>query len=176
MLTKNSKHPLPPELAEDIKIALRKCYSCNKCVSGCPMAHEMDFPPSILIKWLAVGEIDKILTSNMLWMCSSCQSCYSRCPFEIDIPEVIDSLKEYASRNNLVKKEKDVHLLHKIFLSNVKRYGRIHEAGMIGEWKMRSRKWFQDLTLGAKMFLKGKLGIVPEKVKGQDEIKRLFGK
>ncbi len=67
-----------------------------------------------------------------------------------------------------------MQLFHKIFLSNVKRFGRIHEASFIGQWKIISGKWFSDLALGKKMFLKGKLPLFPQRVKNKEEVRKLF--
>ena len=167
---------LPKEIQKEIKEAVKKCYSCSKCTSGCPVAKEMEYPPSLLVKWLATGDIEKILRSKTIWVCSSCQNCYSRCPFEINIPHIIDRMKEYAGKGGLAKKERATRLFHKIFLLNVEQFGRIHELSLIGGWKMLSGKWFSDLAMGAKMFLKGKLSIFPEKIEGRKEVKKLFKK
>lgn len=165
---------LPPEIYNEIREAFKKCYSCGRCVSGCPVAGEMDFSPSLMIKSMALGNFDKILASNAIWVCSSCQNCYSRCPFEINIPHIIDLLKEHAHKNRLSKKERATRLFHQVFLSCIRRSGRIHEAAFIAQWKIRSGKWFDDIGLGIRMFLKGKLAIFPEKVKSQKEIRELF--
>ena len=169
-----SKLSLPEEIRKEIDEALRKCYTCSKCTSGCPVASEMDYPPSTIIKWLALGQYDKVLKSKAIWVCSSCQNCYSRCPFEVNIPHIIDLLKEHAYQNKISSKERAIQVFHKAFLSSIKRYGRIHEASFIGEWKIFSGKLFNDMSLGLKMFRKGKLAIFPEKIKQQSEIKKLF--
>ncbi len=168
------KKLLPQEIQKQIDEAVKKCYTCSKCTSGCPVAPEMDFPPSLLVKWLALGDIEKILKSRMIWVCSSCQNCYSRCPFEINIPHIIDLMKEYSNKDKLARKERATRLFHKVFLANIKNLGRIHEAGLIGLWKAVSGKWFSDLGLGIKMFSSGKLKILPEKIKNQKEIRNFF--
>ena len=165
---------LPPDVYSEIREALKKCYSCNKCVSTCPVASEMDFPPSVMIKSMTIGDFGKILASNAIWVCSSCQNCYSRCPFEINIPHIIDLLKEYAQKNNLSRKERAIRLFHQVFLSCIKQSGRIHEASFIAQWKLCSGRWFSDIGLGINMFFKGKLSIFPEKIRRQKEVKELF--
>jgi len=45
---------------------------------------------------------------------------------------------------------------------------------MLAEYKLRSLNLFSDLFLGAKMFLKGKLALIPKLIKGRSEIKRIF--
>ncbi|MDP3789011.1 MAG: 4Fe-4S dicluster domain-containing protein [Candidatus Omnitrophota bacterium] len=168
------KEILPSEIYNEIKETFKKCYGCSKCVSGCPVAEEMDYSPSLMIRSMALGNFGKILASNAIWVCSSCQNCYSRCPFEINIPHIIDLLKEYANKNRLSKKEMATRLFHQAFLSCIRRSGRIHEAALIAQWKMRSGKWFSDIGLGMRMFFKGKLSPFPEKVKRQKEIEDLF--
>lgn len=170
----DKKKELTAELGQQISETIKKCYGCGRCTSGCPVAKAMDFPPHLIVRWLLAGKIEKILKSKTIWICSSCQVCYSRCPFEIDIPQVIDCLKEYAQANKLTKAEPATRLFHQIFLIQIKLFGRIHEASFIGAWKAFSGNWFSDLGLGAKMFAKGKLSLKPEKIKNPKELKKLF--
>lgn len=159
---------------KEIEEAIKKCYGCSRCTSGCPVAFQMDFPPSLIVRYLALGKIEKLLGANTIWLCSGCQTCFSRCPFEINLAHIIDLLKEYAYKNKLNKKERPIQLFHEIFLANVRSFGRIQEASFIAGWKMRSGKLFNDLSLGMQMFLKGKLPIFPKKITGQKEVKDLF--
>ncbi|MCQ9205945.1 MAG: 4Fe-4S dicluster domain-containing protein [Omnitrophica bacterium] len=165
---------LPLQIRKEISEAIKKCYACSKCTSGCPVAGQMGFGPALLVRWLLVGDIEKIIKSKSIWVCSSCQNCYSRCPFEINIPHIIDLLKEQAQSKGIAGKERPTRLFHQIFLFNIKRFGRIHEASFIGIWKALSGKWFSDLGLGAKMFVKGKLPLFPEKIKYQKDVEKLF--
>lgn len=170
----DKKKELTVELNQQIVEVIKKCYGCGRCTSGCPVAKAMDFPPHLIVRWLLAGKTEKILKSKTIWICSSCQACYSRCPFEIDIPQVIDRLKEYAQANKLTKSESAIRLFHQIFLTQIKLFGRIHEASFIGAWKVFSGNWFSDLGMGAKMFARGKLNLKPEKIKDQKELKKLF--
>ncbi|MDR1699367.1 MAG: heterodisulfide reductase subunit C, partial [Prevotellaceae bacterium] len=65
---------------------------------------------------------------------------------------------------------------HKAFLDIVQNTGRLYEVGLIADYKLRSRKFLQDLTLAPVMFVKGKLPLLPEMVKKTGEIKRIFKK
>src|SRR3989338_4937968 len=165
---------IPVKLKKEIEAIANKCYGCSKCTSGCPVAQEMQYPPSLLARWIALERIDKIIQSNTIWLCSSCQNCSSRCPFQIDIPHLIDLLKEYAQKNKLTRKERSIRLFHEVFLAQVKQLGRIHELSFISKWKMRSGSLFSDMALGFKMFRKGKLSLKPEKIKKIKEVKKLF--
>jgi len=65
-------------------------------------------------------------------------------------------------------------MFHQLFLDSVKRWGRVHEVELIGLYKLKSGTLLQDMQLGQKMFLKGKLSILPEMIKGKKEIKQIF--
>jgi heterodisulfide reductase subunit C len=45
---------------------------------------------------------------------------------------------------------------------------------MLAEYKLRSRDLFTDLDLGALLFLKGKIPILPERVKDMRQVKELY--
>ena len=165
---------IPPEAQAEIKRALSSCYACNRCTSGCPVATEMDYPPSLLIRSLALGSYKSILSSKAIWLCTSCQTCRSRCPFEINIPLIIDRLKEHAYQSGISEQERSIKLFHMVFLANIKLIGRIFEPGFIGVWKLLSGKLFNDLALGGKMFFKGKLPLVPKIIKHRKKVREIF--
>lgn len=176
MTSVENKKKLKIELEKEINDIIKKCYSCGKCTCGCPVAGDMEFTPRKIVRWLAMGEIEKILKSKAIWVCSTCQTCVSRCPFEVDIPRIIDLLKEYAQRNKLTNVERPTRLFHDVFLSNIQSYGRIHEGSFIGKWKILSGKLFSDLGLGFKMAKARKLSLIPEKINNIKQLKDFFKK
>ena len=78
---------------------LLACYQCGKCSAGCPMASFMDILPNQIIRMAQLGMQDKLLASRTIWTCVSCLTCNTRCPKNIKIAEVIESLRETALRN-----------------------------------------------------------------------------
>jgi len=54
--------------------------------------------------------------------------------------------------------------------------GRMHEATLLGAYKLWTRNLMADMDSGAQMFLKGKIPIRPHLVKGRKEIKEIFEK
>ncbi len=85
---------------------LLACYQCGKCSAGCPMAAHMDILPNQVIRMAQLGMQQKLLASRTIWTCVSCLTCNSRCPKNIRIAEVIESLRETALRNG----QRDDHL------------------------------------------------------------------
>ena len=78
---------------------LLACYQCGKCSAGCPMAAYMDILPNQIVRMAQLGMEKQLLASRTIWTCVSCLTCNSRCPKNIKIAEVIESLRETALRN-----------------------------------------------------------------------------
>jgi heterodisulfide reductase subunit C len=168
------------EIKSKTGINVNRCYQCGKCTAGCAVAEEMDYPPSRTMRMLQTRNNDnynKILASESIWLCVSCQNCITRCPMEIDIPQLMDYLREKAIREKKVnKKAKHVLSFHKAFLDSVKYTGRLYEIGLIADYKVRTFHILQDMDVAPKMFLKGKLPILPEIIENRKQLETIFSK
>lgn len=153
---------------------IQLCYHCHKCTAGCPVAFAMDYGPDRLLRMMQFGLKEQVLCSSDIWICASCETCGTRCPNEIDIARVMDALRQMAVEEGLPTKERNVPLFHNLFLSIVKRLGRMHEASLMGLYKPLSRDLFSDLPMGVKMILKGKIPLLPHRIKGSDEVEKIF--
>ncbi len=78
---------------------LLACYQCGKCSAGCPMAAHMDILPNQIVRMAQLGMQQQLLSSRSIWLCVSCLTCNSRCPKNIRIAEVMESLRETALQN-----------------------------------------------------------------------------
>lgn len=171
-------------LASDIYlnhgVSVSKCYQCGKCSAGCPVNSEMDFPPSMVLRILQTEESEleeKLLHAYSIWMCVSCEMCYGRCPMEIDIPKIMDSLRQKSLEQNKVnKKARKIVKFYKAFLDSVKYTGRVSEVGIIADYKIRTFDIAQDVNLVPKMISRGKLHFIPEFIKDRLVISRIFKK
>jgi len=167
-------------IKEHTGVSVQKCYQCGKCSAGCPVASDMDYPPSLILRMLQTGlpEMeDKVLRSYSIWLCLSCEMCIQRCPMEIDIPPMMDYLRgESIKANKVNPKAKDIVKFHKAFLSSIENTGRLYELGLILNYKSKAGHLFQDATLGPKMISRGKLHLLPEKIKNLAIMSRIFSK
>jgi heterodisulfide reductase subunit C len=159
-------------------VNVRECYQCGKCTAGCPVGDRMDLRPSVIMRMLQSGDatsLEEVLRSNSIWLCLTCETCYSRCPMEIDIPKVMDYLREKSYSEGKVHPEsRNIVAFHKSFLNSVEQNGRLHEIGLVIDYKMHTGMLFQDVTLAPEMFAKGKLHIWPERIKDKKGFARLF--
>ena len=151
------------------------CFQCKKCTVGCPVADEMDITPTQIIHAVRLGQRDIVLNSKTIWLCASCETCTTRCPQEVDIARVMDACRIIARREGRKINVPGVWAFHKSVLENLRIFGRLYELGMIGALKLRTLKFTQDMGLGIKMFLKGKLNLMP-KFSGVIETNKIFSR
>lgn len=152
------------------------CMQCGMCTGGCPLAYEMDYSPRQILRLLQLGFVNEALSSRAIWLCLTCETCTARCPRDIDLAKIMNSLREIAIAQKIKPAEKDILTFHRSFLELVKRGGRLFELGLVGLYKLRSRRLFQDVFLAPAMLRRGKLKFIPRKIKGQDKVARIFAK
>jgi heterodisulfide reductase subunit C len=162
------------EVNEKSEQHIQQCYQCQKCSVGCPVVFKMDYAPNQIMRMVQMGLLDEVLRSRTIWVCASCETCSARCPNEIDIARVMDSLRQLAVAKKARAAISSVKKFHKIFLVPIKLFGREHEATMMGLYKTATGSFFEDMGAGLKMFLKGKIGILPSSIKGKKEVREIF--
>jgi heterodisulfide reductase subunit C len=153
---------------------INKCYQCKKCAGGCPMSFAMEPYNADLLRLIQLGAKDAALKANTTWLCVACKTCGARCPNGIDISKVADTLREMALAAGIRGGETKTPAFYQSFLTTVEHLGRAYEAGTIGLYKLKTASYTQDMALGLKFLAKGKLKLLPDRVKGQGEIKRIF--
>jgi len=134
----------------------------------------MDVPPARLVRGLLAGRLEEALGSKTIWLCASCYTCSARCPNDIDFARVADALRTIVLREGRAPADKRIGALHKTFLDDVRRRGRIHEPTFIGFFKLATFDFTSDMDLGLAMFLKGKLPLFPRGVKDKKAVKAAF--
>jgi heterodisulfide reductase subunit C len=100
-------------LAEPGGHFLSRCFSCGACSGICPVSQAIpEFDPRKIIHMIRMGLKDKLLSSNLLWYCSSCRSCVFVCPQDVQFAEIMKVLwqmaldQEYISEQDLLDKGK----------------------------------------------------------------------
>jgi len=149
-------------LEETSGVDTNVCYQCRKCVSGCPVAYAMDYTPVQLLHAVRLGLKDLVLGSATIWLCASCETCVTRCPQDVDLPQVMDSLKAIAVRWGVKPGEPEVASFYRSSLQNIRLFGRMYELGLIAQLKLSTGHLLKDLDLGGQMLKKGKLRLLPE--------------
>ncbi len=159
------------------------CYQCYKCSAGCPVCFAMDLQPHQVIRAVLFMQRERVLSSRTIWLCASCETCTTRCPNEINIAKVMDTLRHLQQASGNQSRESKIPIFHNAFLASIKKSGRVHELSMIRDYslnsgdfreKLKTGGWRNDVKLGIKMFLRGKLKILPPRCKGIKEVRNIF--
>lgn len=97
MRTRISLHTIRSEFVQQIETIsgqkLLACNQCGKCSAGCPVAFSMDILPNQVIRMAQLG-LDDVLQAQTIWACAACLTCVSRCPKGIDLPRVMEALRQ----------------------------------------------------------------------------------
>ncbi len=157
-------------------VDFNRCYQCLTCTLSCPVIFAMDYLPNQIVRMIQLGAKSDVLQSSTIWLCTSCETCATRCPNEIDIPRLMDTLRQMALQEKVSGKETAVPTFHQIFLKGISQRGKQYELGMLLELKFRLRDLFSDIGIGIEMLRKRKLSLLPGKIRGYREIKTIFRK
>lgn len=153
---------------------LSLCYQCQKCTATCPVSEFMDIKPDVVVRKVLLGDEEPLLKSKTIWICTGCETCGSRCPNLISVGKINEFLRERSVKKGYKPAVEAAYAVHRAFLNSIERFGIVHEASMLAEMKLMTKDFFSDLGLGLKMFFKGKIPLMPHKIKRLDEIKRMF--
>jgi len=153
-----------------------RCIQCGKCTAGCPISPEMDLQPNQVLRLIQINDREPVLRSSTIWICASCQTCSVRCPEEIDIAKIMDSLRKLALEAKVPLGAEKVVKFDEIFLNSIQKRGRIHELELVMRYNLASFQPFKDAHLGPVMFARGKLSLLGHKIKEVGSIKEIFKK
>ncbi len=155
---------------------IARCYFCQKCTAGCPVAFAMDYKPAQVIRLIQLGRQDLVLGSTAIWMCVGCETCGTRCPNQIRLAPMFDTLR-YMALEGGYKPEPAVYWLHRSFLDSIRLWGRVHEMSMLAEYKLHNplgSDFAADMKVALYLFLKGKILSLPERVHDLAQVRRLY--
>lgn len=163
------------QVLRSLETPVDACYQCLRCTAGCPMLPFMDIPPNRVIRMLQYGLEEQVLASHTLWLCASCQTCTTRCPNDVDIAHVMDLLRRESMARGYACPESDVAKFHNAFLKEIQR-GRVHELSLIGRFKLSTRRFTEDMKLGIEMFKRGRIKLIPSRIRRPESVRKLFQK
>ncbi|MEA3352064.1 MAG: 4Fe-4S dicluster domain-containing protein [Chloroflexota bacterium] len=160
---------------------LELCLQCGTCGGSCPSGADMEHTPREIFAMIDAGMKDEVLRSNAPWYCVSCYYCMTRCPQEIHITDIMYTLKRMAIREGLYKKSSasDAPGFSETFISFVENNGRSFELGLAAVHHLRYHPINavkMATGMGLEMILKGRMAIVPTKIKGIKQLQSILNK
>jgi heterodisulfide reductase subunit C len=121
---------------------------------------------------------DDILASNTFWFCASCFHCTVRCPSEIDIAELMYALKRYSIWKHTYQEGLVGPIFSETFVKTILRSGRSFEPVMATSYLFSSgvKKLIQEASMATGLMLKGRLPVLPPRIKRLENFKRMIGR
>ena len=80
---------------------IAKCFQCGTCSGSCPMNCALDFVPRMIMALAQLGDAETLSAAKTPWVCASCHTCQVRCPRGIDIPKVMEAIRQISLRQNV---------------------------------------------------------------------------
>ncbi|MDH5461240.1 MAG: 4Fe-4S dicluster domain-containing protein [Candidatus Bathyarchaeota archaeon] len=94
------------------------CFQCGTCTADCPIARFDDFyRPRKLVRMTQLGLKERLLSSDVIWLCSTCFTCIDHCPQDVGIASIVRALR------NLTVEEGRMPGVYKDLASNILKTG-----------------------------------------------------
>ncbi len=151
---------------------LSACYQCGTCTAGCPCGPAFDVPVNRIMRAVQLGRREAVLSCRALWLCLSCSACTLRCPNNIDVARVMETLRHMAREEG--RKEHAATSFWDSFLQSVRYFGRSWEPGVMVAYMARTGRVWTDLDLAPAVLVRNRLPYLPHVSRGRDEVARIF--
>jgi heterodisulfide reductase subunit C len=156
--------------------SIDKCIQCGTCSGSCPTSSAMEYGPREIISALRADMLDRVLKSNTVWLCASCYSCSVRCPAKIPFTDIMYELKRLGIKHGIYPRKNTNSVMAQAFTEVTTKYGRNAETELVRKFYLRTNpfKMFLQVPLAMKMFIRGRLGFFPHKIKGIDGFRKML--
>ncbi|OGO17281.1 MAG: hypothetical protein A2Z14_18660 [Chloroflexi bacterium RBG_16_48_8] len=157
---------------------IKTCIQCGTCSGTCPVADYMDHTPRRIIGMIMANYKDEVLASNTFWYCASCYHCTVRCPAQIDIAELMYALKRYSIWKHVYPEELIGPVFSETFVKTIVRSGRSYEPILAPAYMFSFgvREFLQEAITATGLMLKGRVPILPPRIKRLENFKRMISK
>ena len=178
------------DVEEKSRQNLKVCYQCRRCASGCPVGQETGVTPDRLIRLVLMGRVDEALDNKLVWKCLSCYTCGAHCPNNIQTASITEALKHMAKKRGIKPTHPKIPAFHSAFISSAGKFGRISEIDFMRKYSTQAAiddlihgrvgavisDALNNARMGMQMMKNKRMHFGSEKIKGLDEIKRLYKK
>jgi heterodisulfide reductase subunit C len=97
-MTMAPRDPILEKVAQISGQNIYRCMQCGTCTAVCPMSGEMEITPQRAVALLQQGVVEPLLEARTPWLCASCLTCQVRCPRGIELPRVMEAVRQLLLR------------------------------------------------------------------------------
>jgi heterodisulfide reductase subunit C len=98
------------------------CYQCGICTADCPVAKRVqEFRPRRIARLAVLGQKERLLGDDTIWLCAGCYTCYERCPEKVRVSEIVAALRNTAIQEGII------HPTYKALMNSIIERGYIYE-------------------------------------------------
>ena len=164
------------EVEEMTHTPVGSCYQCGKCTGGCPVSAEQAGGPREVIRLIQLGCLHDALQAAAAWRCVGCLTCGCRCPLGIEVPKVMDAVRQIGRRECVKLDEDSMKMASFVeaFLNGVHDYGRLYEPTMMVEYNVNSGYLVTNFHKGLAFLAHRKLTAWPVRVRKIARLRRMF--
>ncbi len=73
-----------------------QCFNCGNCTAICPLSdNDYTFPRKV-VRYIQLGQAEKVSSSPELWMCHGCGECSATCPRKAYPSEIMNAARNFA--------------------------------------------------------------------------------
>jgi len=155
---------------------IRNCIQCGLCSASCPLSPYMDLTPRRLIHLSREGFKRDVLESFTIWLCTSCYSCTVECPRRIRVTDIMYALKRRAIEDRVYPRRFPIPVLASQFAEMIRRRGRVTESWLVFRVFLKTAvlRLMGMSKLGTKLFVTGRIGLLPESIKGRKQLQTML--
>jgi heterodisulfide reductase subunit C len=142
----------------------------------------MDLMPNQIVRLAQIGQEERAMKSQAIWLCVSCQTCSTRCPKSVDCAGVMDEMRQRSVEKAAYSPQHQRTVLFQLaFLQNIRRFGRLNELELIRLFKtsaflkdLNLPLLFKDALLAPELLKRRKLHFKGETVRDRKVVARIF--
>jgi quinone-modifying oxidoreductase subunit QmoC len=163
---------------------LALCMQCGTCSGSCPIGRHMDHGPRKLFMMIRAGMKDEVLSSNSMAACVSCYNCVVRCPRQVPVKYILQSLFTVAVREGYAQSvDSDNARFARAFWWSAAKYGRTDERLVTARFYFSYglsagiRKSMANMAIAQGMVKTKRMHLgMPHKCKNTGELRKILAK
>jgi heterodisulfide reductase subunit B len=130
----------------------------------------MDMLPNQVMRSVQLND-ENVLGSKTIWLCAACQTCTTRCPQELDVAGIMDTLRIEAKKRGIPPAIPVIDKFSALFLRDIGLLGRLYELGLMGGLNLWTGQPFKDINMGLEMLKRRKLRLIPTVTRPPKKVK-----